>query len=136
MAKTAVIYWSGTGNTEAMANEICEGINADGTECDLFNVAEFTGSIDDYDKIALGCPAMGDEVLEECDFDPFYQGLNISGKKVALFGSYGWGDGKWMRDWAEDATAKGARLYDEGLIVNGAPSGSECKDYGAGFAKF
>ena len=82
MAKTAVIYWSGTGNTEAMANEICEGIKAGGTECDLFNVAEFTGSIDDYDKIALGCPAMGDEVLEECDFDPFYQGLNISGKRL------------------------------------------------------
>lgn len=85
MAKTAVIYWSGTGNTEAMANEICEGIKADGTECDLFNVDEFTGSIDDYDKIALGCPAMGDEVLEECDFEPFYQGLNISGQKGCTF---------------------------------------------------
>lgn len=136
MAKAAVIYWSGSGNTEAMANQICEGIKKSGTECDLFNVSSFSGNIADYDKVALGCPAMGDEVLEEAEFDPFYQSLDLKGKKIAIFGSYGWGDGKWMRDWADDASSRGAQLYDEGLMVNGSPSGTECEEYGEGFGKF
>ena len=102
--KTAVIYWSGTGNTEAMAKAVAEGA---GAEC--FAVSEFSGNVEDYDAIALGCPAMGAEELEDSEFEPFFSGIEgkLSGKKIALFGSYGWGDGEWIRTWAEDAEAAG-----------------------------
>ena len=93
--KIAVVYWSSTGNTEAMAQAVAEGARKAGASAELFTATEFDGGkVDAFDAIAFGCPAMGDEVLEEGDFDPFYQGLDISGKKIALFGSYGWGDGK------------------------------------------
>lgn len=84
--KTAVIYWSGTGNTEAMAKAVAEGAGAE-----LFAVSDFLGSVDDYDSIAFGCPAMGAEVLEEDEFEPFFSAIEggLNGKKVALFGSYG-----------------------------------------------
>ncbi len=118
--KTAVIYWSGTGNTEAMAKAVAEGANAE-----LFEVSEFSGNIADYDAIAFGCPAMGAEVLEEDTFEPFFANIegSLSGKKVLLFGSYGWGDGEWMRNWYDRTKAAGAELVgDEGVIVNEAPS--------------
>ena len=118
--KTAVIYWSGTGNTEAMAKAVAEGA---GAEC--FAVSEFSGNVEDYDAIALGCPAMGAEELEDSEFEPFFAGIEgkLSGKKVALFGSYGWGDGEWIRTWAEDAEAAGARLVVEPVMANGSPDG-------------
>lgn len=118
--KTAVIYWSGTGNTEAMAKAVAEGAGAE-----LFAVSAFNGSITDYDVVAFGCPSMGAEELEETEFEPFFASIegSLSGKRVALFGSYGWGDGEWMRNWAERVKAAGAELInDEGLIVNEAPS--------------
>ncbi len=118
--KTAVIYWSGTGNTEAMAKAVAEGANAE-----LFEVSEFSGNIADYDAIAFGCPAMGAEVLEEDTFEPFFTNIegSLSGKKVLLFGSYGLGDGEWMRNWYDRTKAAGAELVgDEGFIVNEAPS--------------
>ena len=118
--KAAVIYWSGTGNTEQMANAIAEGAGAE-----LFSVSDFTGDIADYDRIAFGCSAMGDEVLEESEFEPFFTAIEgaLSGKTIALFGSYGWGDGEWMRNWEERAKADGAVLVNgEGLIVNETPS--------------
>ncbi|MBR1432242.1 flavodoxin [Ruminococcus sp.] len=118
--KTAVIYWSGTGNTEAMAKAAAEGANAE-----LFSVSEFSGNVADYDAIAFGCPAMGAEVLEEDEFEPFFTAAegSLSGKKVLLFGSYGWGDGEWMRNWEERVKAAGAELVNgEGIIVNEAPS--------------
>ena len=89
MEKAAVIYWSGTGNTEIMAQEIFNGIKKAGMEADIFNVSNFSGDISEYSKIAFGCSAMGDEVLEEAEFEPFYESIEgkISGKKVALFGS-------------------------------------------------
>ena len=121
--KTAVIYWSGTGNTEAMAKAAAEGANAE-----LFTVSEFSGSIADYDAIAFGCPAMGAEVLEKDEFEPFFTDIesSLSGKKVLLFGSYGWGDGEWMRNWYDRAKAAGAELIgDEGFIVNAAPSDND-----------
>ena len=93
MSKAAVIFWSQTGNTEQMANAIAEGIREGGMECDLLNVADTNANdASAYAKIALGCPAMGAEVLEETEFDPFFTELEskISGRKVALFGSYGW----------------------------------------------
>ncbi len=138
MMKKAVIYWSGTGNTASMASAIAAGMG-EGTE--LCSVDQFTGDIADYDKIAFGCPAMGDEVLEEGEFDPFFSAIEskLSGKKVALFGSYGWGDGQWMRDWAERVTKTGANLYDEGLMVNGFPDGDakvQCTAFGEGFGAY
>lgn len=114
--KTAVIYWSGTGNTEQMASAIAEGAGAE-----LFTISEFSGDIAAYDRIAFGCPAMGDEVLEESDFEPFFSNVEgtLNGKTIALFGSYGWGDGQWMRDWEERVKADGAVIVNgEGLIVN------------------
>ncbi len=118
--KTAVIYWSGTGNTEAMAKAAAEGANAE-----LFSVSDFSGNVADYDAIAFGCPAMGAEVLEEDEFEPFFTAAeaSLSSKKVLLFGSYGWGDGEWMRNWEERVKAAGAELVNgEGIIVNEAPS--------------
>ncbi|MBR4200073.1 MAG: flavodoxin [Oscillospiraceae bacterium] len=118
--KTAVIYWSGTGNTEAMANAVAEGAGVD-----ALTVSDFGGNAADFDALAFGCPAMGAEVLEEDEFDPFFTGIEkeLSGKTVLLFGSYGWGDGEWMRNWEERVKAAGANLLgDEGYIVNEAPS--------------
>ncbi len=120
MMKTAVIYWSGTGNTEAMANAVAEGAGVAATA-----VSDFSGNVEEFDALAFGCPAMGAEVLEEDEFEPFFTGIEskLSGKKVFLFGSYGWGDGEWMRNWQERVTAAGAALVgDGGYTVNEAPS--------------
>ena len=134
--KTAVIYWSGTGNTEQMANAIAEAAGAE-----LYSVSDFSGDIADYDRIAFGCSAMGDEVLEESEFEPFFAAIEgaLSGKTIALFGSYGWGDGEWMRNWEERVKNDGAVLLnDEGLIVNEAPSDEDlekCKALGEALTK-
>lgn len=134
--KTAVIYWSSTGNTEMMAKAIAEGAGAD-----IFTVSEFSGNIEDYDKIAFGCPAMGAEVLEEDEFEPFFTDAEgkLSGKTVALFGSYGWGDGEWMRNWEERVKNSGAVLLnDEGFIVNETPSDDDlakCTEIGKELSK-
>lgn len=124
MSKAAVIFWSQTGNTEQMASAIAEGIREGGMECDLLNVAD-TNPTDAaaYAKIALGCPAMGAEVLEETEFDPFFTDLEskLSGRKVALFGSYGWGDGEWMRTWEEDCGAAGINRVSDSVICCEAP---------------
>ena len=116
--KTAVIFWSGTGNTEAMAQAVAESAGAE-----LFSVSDFSGNIEDYDAIAFGCPAMGAEVLEENEFEPFFTGIEdkLNGKKIALFGSYGWGDGEWMRNWEERCVANGAVLACDSVICNEAP---------------
>lgn len=117
--KAAVIYWSATGNTEAMAKAVAEGAGAE-----LFTVSEFTGSVEDYDALAFGCPAMGAEVLEEDEFEPFFTDAEtkLTGKKVAIFGSYGWGDGEWMRSWEERVKAQGIALVgDAGLMLNETP---------------
>lgn len=129
--KTAVIYWSGTGNTEAMANAVAEGAGVD-----ALTVSEFSDNIADFDAIAFGCPAMGAEVLEEEEFDPFFTGIEseLSGKTVLLFGSYGWGDGEWMRNWEERAKQAGANLISEGVICNEAPDAdaeAACRKLGA-----
>ena len=136
--KKAVIYWSGTGNTAAMASAIAAGMG-EGTE--LYSVDQFTGDIAEYDKIAFGCPAMGDEVLEEGEFDPFFSSIEgkLGGKKVALFGSYGWGDGQWMRDWEERMTAAGATVLNgEGLICQETPDDDaikQCEELGEQLAQ-
>lgn len=124
MDKTAVIYWSATGNTEAMANAIAEGIRAEGAHADLFSVAEFgSRSTADYAKLALGCPSMGAEVLEECEFEPFLCSIEpeLAGKKVALFGSFGWGDGEWMRTWEKDCDDAGVNLACDSITCQETP---------------
>ena len=125
MSKTAIIYWSGTGNTESMAEAVLEGVKKAGKEADYFTVSEIDANkAAEYDVLILGCPAMGAEVLEEGEFEPFFTDLEskLSGKTVALFGSYGWGDGEWMRSWEERVNASGAKLVGgEGVIANEAP---------------
>lgn len=142
MSKMAVIYWSMTGNTQAMAEAIADGAREAGAQADLFSVDQVT--VDqalEYDKLALGCPAMGAEVLEEAEFEPFFTQLegSLGGREVALFGSYGWGDGQWMRDWWERTQSAGALLVgDEGLIINEAPDADgleQCRSLGASLAK-
>ena len=140
MSKLAVIYWTGTGNTGAMAQAVAGGAKGAGAEAELLTVSEISAdAAAAYDKLALGCPAMGAEVLEEGEFEPFFTALEgkLSGKKVALFGSYGWGDGQWMREWQERTEKAGAVLCGEGLIVNEAPdeAGLEsCRALGARLA--
>ncbi|MFR0881044.1 MAG: flavodoxin [Oscillospiraceae bacterium] len=134
--KTAVIYWSGTGNTQQMAEAVAEGAVAE-----LFSVSEFSGNIEDYDRVAFGCPAMGAEELEDSEFEPFFSSVvdKLSGKKVALFGSYGWGDGEWMRNWTEQVKGAGAEVVNgEGLIANEAPSDDDlenCRSLGQALVK-
>lgn len=102
MSKIAVVFWSGTGNTEAMADAVVEGIEAAGAECSKFSASDFNGGmVNDFDAIAFGCPSMGSEQLEDSEFEPMFNDCeaNLKGKKIALFGSYGWGDGEWMRNW-------------------------------------
>ena len=138
MSKVAVVYWSGTGNTEMMAAQVKKGAEEAGAEVTMFTAAEFgPEKIDDFDAIAFGCPSMGAEVLEESEFDPMFTACEgkLGGKKIALFGSYGWGDGQWMRDWKDRMEAAGAQIIGgEGLMINDAPddAGLEtCKELGA-----
>ena len=125
MSKVAVVYWSSTGNTEAMANAVADGIREKGGEAVLHTCEDFDGSkVAEYDAIAFGCPAMGDEVLEDTEFEPMFDGCKdaLKGKNIALFGSYGWGDGEWMRNWVEQMTGAGAEMIEEeGIIANEAP---------------
>ena len=124
MKKTAVIYWSGTGNTEAMANAVLEGMKAAGAEATLLTPDQVDASaLSDYDAIAFGCPAMGAEVLEEMEFQPMFDACkhSLGGKRVALFGSYGWGDGEWMRTWESDCDSAGVNLVCESVICTETP---------------
>ena len=141
MSKAAVIYWSGTGNTEAMANAVVEGAKAKGAEVSLFTADEFDASmLDALDAVAFGCPAMGAEVLEEDEFEPMFASCEgkLGGKRIALFGSYGWGDGQWMRDWEERMDRAGGTVCQgEGLILHETPDESgldRCRALGATLA--
>ena len=114
MSKVAVVFWSATGNTETMANCVAEGANGTIVPCSEMNAAKLA----EFDAVAFGCPAMGAEQLEESEFEPMFSDLegSLNGKKIALFGSYGWGDGQWMRDWVERAQGDGAQVLNgEGL---------------------
>ncbi|MBS6184519.1 MAG: flavodoxin [Clostridium celatum] len=135
-----IVYYSASGNTEKMANLIAEGIVNGGKSVEVINVSNADANIFDNEEIViLGCPAMGDEVLEENEFEPFVEEISskISGKKVALFGSYGWGDGQWMRDWQERMESLGCTLIDDGLIIQYEPedNSSECIQLGMTIAK-
>ena len=122
--KTAVVFWSGTGNTEAMAQSVADGAKSAGAEVDVLTCDKFNATmIDDYDSIAFGCPSMGAEQLEEEEFEPMFSACTpkLGGKKIALFGSYGWGDGEWMRNWQEECESAGAVLTSQPVICNDAP---------------
>ena len=124
MSKVAVVYWSGTGNTEAMAEAVADGIREKGGEAVILTAGEFYRSmIGDYDSIAFGCPSMGDEELEESEFAPMFESCvpDLAGKKIALFGSYGWGDGEWMRKWEKTCKKAGAVFACDFVICNDAP---------------
>ena len=119
----AVVFWTGTGNTEAMANAVAEGAAAAGAEARAISVADFSADdVAGYDALAFGCPAMGAEELESDEFEPVWEACKpaLVGRPVALFGSYGWGGGEWMDTWKEDAEAAGLTVVDA-LIANEAP---------------
>ncbi len=124
MSKVAVVYWSGTGNTQAMADFVAGSATEAGAEVTVLTSAEFTAAqMDDFDAVAFGCPSMGAEQLEETEFEPMFEECRskLSGKKIALFGSYGWGDGEWMRNWEENCAADGAILVCDSVICCETP---------------
>ncbi len=137
MSKIAVVYWSSTGNTEAMANAVAEGAKNAGADVTVYTATDFTASmVDDFDAIAFGCPAMGAEVLEETEFEPMFQDCEgkLAGKKIALFGSYGWGDGEWMRNWEDTCRNDGANLVCDSVICQETPDDdaeADCRSLGA-----
>ena len=138
MSRVAVIYWSGTGNTEAMAGAVAQGAKDAGAQVDLLRCDEVTG-VADYDALALGCPAMGAEVLEDGEFEPMLEAIEpeLVGKRVALFGSYDWGDGEWLRSWEERCAEKGIALAAESVKCNNTPDDeglSDCRALGAALA--
>ena len=138
MSKVAVIYWSGTGNTEAMANAVAEGAKEAGAEVSLLTCSEVT-SVDAFDAVALGCPAMGSEELEEGEFQPMLESIEpaLPGKKVVLFGSYDWGTGERLENRECRCSEKGIHLAAESVKANNAPDDdalAACKKLGAAIA--
>ena len=141
MSKVAVVFWSGTGNTGIMATKVAEGVTEAGGEATILPADQFNAEMmDSYDAIAFGCPSMGAEQLEESEFEPMFMECEpkLKGKKIALFGSYGWGDGEWMRDWVDRMTAAGATVAGgEGVICQDAPDDdakADCEALGKSLA--
>ena len=135
MSKVAVVFWSQSGNTQSMAEAVAEGAGTEAIEVSSFSAAD----VANYDAFAFGCPAMGAEELESDEFEPVWDECvpELKGKTVALFGSYGWGDGEWMRNWEEDCAANGISLASESVICNDAPDDEAmeaCKALGAALA--
>ena len=142
MSEIKVIYWSQSGNTMSMANAVAEGIKEAGKEAAVLEVSAVTAAdLNDETVFALGCPAMGAEVLEEGEMEPFVTEVEgfAAGKTIGLFGSYGWGDGQWMRDWEERMTAAGATVLNgEGLICQETPDDDaikQCEELGEQLAQ-
>lgn len=130
MSRIAVVYWSGTGNTEKMACEVAAGAKDAGAEVATFTAAAFdAGKMDDFDAVAFGCPSMGAEELEDTEFAPMFEGCEakLAGKRIALFGSYGWGDGEWMRNWEARCGEDGAVMACPPVIANEAPDDEGCQ---------
>lgn len=125
MSKVAVVYWTGSGNTEAMAAAVAEGAETKGATVEQILAADFSlSAAEEYDAYAFGCPAMGAEELEDSEFQPMWDEVkgSLGDKKVVLFGSYGWGNGEWMDTWKKDAEEAGVNVIDS-LIVNEQPDG-------------
>lgn len=143
MGKVNIVYWSGTGNTEAMANYVAEGVTEAGGEAVLLTVSAANAEELKKEKaFALGCPSMGAEQLEEVEMEPFMSEIEggIAGKQIALFGSYGWGNQEWMRDWEERIALAGASVVNgEGIAANYAPDDDtieKCKNAGRALAGY
>ena len=140
MSKVAVVYWSGSGNTEEMAKAVVKGAQDKGADAELIYCSDFSASkVADYDAIAFGCPAMGAEGLEESEFQPMFDEVSVAlgGKKIALFGSYGWGTGEWMENWENDCKGAGASLVCDSVICNNTPDDEglmQCEALGAALA--
>ena len=141
MSKAAVVFWSGTGNTQEMADAVAAGAKEKGADVSVFGPSDFAkDKVPEFDGIAFGCPAMGAEVLEEMEFEPMFADVEraLGGKRIALFGSYGWGDGQWMRDWEDRCKAAGAELVYECVMANEAPDETAleaCRALGAALAQ-
>lgn len=136
MSKIAVVYWSGTGNTESMAAAVTEGAREQGAEADLFQVSDFDVSmLADYDALAFGCPAMGSEELESEEFQPLWDEVKdqLGERKVVLFGSYEWADGEWLENWKADAEGAGVNVIDSLAVYDcpGPQDKSACQALGA-----
>ena len=130
-----IVYWSGTGNTEAMANAVADGVKNGGSEVEILSVAAADESILESEVLLFGCPAMGAEELEESEFEPFFSSIEsrLRGKKVGLFCSYDWGDGEWMRVWQQRAEAAGAQMLADGVIAHNEPDAeaiAACEELG------
>lgn len=140
MSKIAIVYWSSTGNTEEMAKQAMEGAKSTGADVAMFTASEFSADmVDTYDAIAFVCPSMGAEALEESEFQPMWDDVKakLNGKKTALFGSYGWGDGEWMRNWEEECSGLGIPLACDCVICNETPDDEAieaCKALGKALA--
>ena len=138
-----IAYWTQTGNTKAMAEAVGEGVETAGKKADVRHISEVSmDRLREAQAFALGCPAMGAEVLEEGEMEPFVMEVEgfAQGKRIGLFGSYGWGDGQWMRDWVQRTQDANANLYQEqGLMINETPDEDgleQCREFGRGFAKY
>ena len=143
MEQVLIVYWSGTGNTAAMAEMVAEGIKEAGREAVILPAEEASlADVEKYRAIAMGCPSMGDEVLEESTMEPFVEEIegSVSGKTLGLFGSYGWGDGQWMRGWEERVAGAGAAVVGgQGVIAQETPDEdalSKCRELGRSLAGF
>lgn len=141
MDKIYVVYWSQTGNTEAMAEAVARGIRSEGKESAVVEVGSISPEeLKEEEVFALGCPAMGAEVLEESEMEPFVETLEafVKGKTVGLFGSYGWGDGEWMRDWEARMQQAGVNVIGgEGVICQETPDQEaleKCEELGKNLA--
>ncbi len=140
MSKVAVVYYSMSGNTQMMAEAVARGAENAGAEVSLVEASSFdAGEVSAFDAIAFGCPAMGSEVLEEGVFEPMFASLesSLNGKKVGLFGSYGWGVGQWMHDWEDRVRNDGANLVQDGVMANYTPDEGalqECEALGQNLA--
>ena len=138
--KTAVVYWSGTGNTEAMAVAVYDGMKAAGADAEMLTASQFDASmVDGFEAIAFGCPAMGSEQLEETEFEPMWEAVKgkLAGKRISLFGSYSWAEGEWMENWKNDASAAGISLAYEPIICYEGPDAdmlSKLNDMGKALA--
>lgn len=137
MDKIYVVYWSQSGNTQAMAEAVGQGIKDAGKEAEVVDISNASlDALKSANAFALGCPAMGAEVLEEAEMEPFVSEVEsfVSGKTIALFGSYGWGDGQWMRDWTDRMIGAGANVLNgEGMICHETPDDTalaECVSLG------
>ena len=129
MSRIAIVYWSGTGNTEAMAELVKEGVESAGGEAELIQAADFTpDQVESFDAFAFGCPAMGAEELEDFEFSPMWEAVEpvLAGLKTGLFGSYDWGTGEWMELWRDRAESAGIDIVDS-VIANLAPEGDEAQ---------